>query len=140
VARSLTFSSQSQAQLPSSLQLQSSSTLGTGKASTHQQNLDKQEDKEVRHALGKRKRGKEDYDVVEEDSEEDGFEKSLDFYKTSQTTAEPPTSPFQVPSVFPIIGSALQRNSDGSIPAPKVKPRSLNKKVCNNCRAVLSLV
>ncbi|KAK7469227.1 putative ATP-dependent RNA helicase DHR1 [Stygiomarasmius scandens] len=121
--------SQSQAQLPSSLQLQSSSTLGTGKASTHQQNLDKQEDKEVRHALGKRKRGKEDYDVVEEDSEEDEFEKSLDFYETSQTTAEPPALPFQVPSVLPIIGSALQRNSDGSIPDPKVKPRSLNKKL-----------
>ena len=56
--------SKSQAQLSAALQLQSSATLGTGKASTHKDILDKQEDKEVRRAIdgtarhGKRGRGK----------------------------------------------------------------------------------
>ena len=54
----------SQAQLSAALQLQSSATLGTGKASTHKDILDKKEDKEVRQAIdgiarkGKRRRGR----------------------------------------------------------------------------------
>ncbi|KAF5369365.1 hypothetical protein D9758_002690 [Tetrapyrgos nigripes] len=117
--------SQSQAQIPSSLHLQSSSTLGTGKAFTHQEKLDKLEDKEVKHALGKRKRGAEVYDIVDADSdEEDEFEQSLDFYGTS----EPSDKKADAAATSVSVGSALQRNPDGSVPAPKFKQKSQGKK------------
>lgn len=62
----VTFTRKTQAQLPNALHLQSSSTLGTGYVKTHQERLDKDEDKEVRRIMdgrqvktkGKRTRGR----------------------------------------------------------------------------------
>jgi ATP-dependent RNA helicase DHX37/DHR1 len=74
----LTQSSQSQAQLPTTLLLQSSSTLGTGKASTNKERLEKLEDKETRRAIehhaGKRKRNGDKFDVLhaDDDADDDG--------------------------------------------------------------------
>ncbi|OBZ71658.1 putative ATP-dependent RNA helicase PB1A10.06c, partial [Grifola frondosa] len=45
------FTRKSQAQVSTALNLQSSSTLGTGRPATHQELLDKQEDKDIRRAM-----------------------------------------------------------------------------------------
>lgn len=69
--------SQSQAQLKSTLHLQSSSTLGTGKHSTAHERIEKEEDRETRKiiegkGLGKRKRGAgERFDAVDDEDEDD---------------------------------------------------------------------
>lgn len=122
----LTFFSQSQAQLPSTIHFQSSSTLGTGKVTTHQDARDKLEDKEVRRALegrsGKRKRQDGNYDVVEADSEDE------DDFDGDSEVAEPVISKPIVPSQ-PVVGGALARNTDGTVIAPKIRQKSKNKKV-----------
>lgn len=80
--------SQSQSQLTSTLHLQSSSTLGTGKHFTAHERLEKEEDKETRKMIerGEKKRGKD----VEGGS---------------------------------TVGSALKRNSDGSVVAPRISSK-----------------
>ncbi|KAJ7644132.1 P-loop containing nucleoside triphosphate hydrolase protein [Roridomyces roridus] len=114
--------SQSQATLPTTLHLQSSATLGTGKSATHQDRLDKLEDKEIRRALdgraGQRRRRQEDsYAVTGPDLDMDDDEPD----------DEPVAGPSSLPKAS-AVGSALQRNPDGTVVAPKVVPRSQGKK------------
>ena len=88
----------SQAQVSSALNLQSSATLGTGMATTHQHRLDQLEDKEVRRALdghsgqGKRRRntnqtlagGASD----EDDDDTNDFQMDLDAPKSKEDEDE----------------------------------------------------
>jgi ATP-dependent RNA helicase DHX37/DHR1 len=135
---------QTQTDIPSSLQLQSSASLGTGRAITHQERLDIAEDKNVRSALdgrlGKRKRrALEDNAPESASSDEDslGFEASsgsvqithLSEVRMAVDDSDPKArSSAQIqmtPVTSKIIGGALQRNPDGSVVQPKVaKPRS----------------
>ncbi|KAJ3854045.1 P-loop containing nucleoside triphosphate hydrolase protein [Lentinula lateritia] len=125
--------SQSQAQLPSTVHFQSSATLGTGKATTHQDLLDKQEDKEIRRAIegrsGKRKRHDGFYDVVEAEADDEEDEEDEGDFKTESGRLEESVefSP-KLPALQPTVGSALARDSDGTVIAPKLRPRSKNKK------------
>ncbi|KAJ8518483.1 hypothetical protein ONZ45_g4442 [Pleurotus djamor] len=97
--------SKSQAELPSTLDLHTSSTLGTGKPTTHQDHLDQTEDRDIRRVLdgvsGSRKRQVE-HDV---DSSSDDFDDADD--------AEPqlPIRPASPPSHTPTVGAALQQGS-----------------------------
>ncbi|KAJ7459856.1 P-loop containing nucleoside triphosphate hydrolase protein [Mycena latifolia] len=108
--------SQSQASLPTTVHLQSSATLGTGKAITHRDRLDKLEDKEIRRALdgrtGKRRRQDDSYTVTGPDVDTDDEELDQD----------------DAVSASAAVGSALQRNPDGSVVAPKIVPKSRVKK------------
>ncbi|KAG1882630.1 P-loop containing nucleoside triphosphate hydrolase protein [Suillus subluteus] len=138
---------QTQAQT-SSLDLQSSSTLGTGATSTARERQEKLEDKEVRRAMegqpNKRRRRHNDFTVHEHGYSEDESDAmdGVDFVeKTDKTSeqhdehegpvtkeffADPPTaSTVSQPalSVF-TVGGALKRNPDGSVVAPLV----VNKK------------
>jgi ATP-dependent RNA helicase DHX37/DHR1 len=142
----LTRCRKSQAQLPTTLHLQSSSTLGTGKVSTNKERLDKLEDKEIRRALegraGKRKRGEDRFDILHvddaDDDDDDGSEVwgdlemgregkpeqqatvdapkavEVDFESTSQHMTSEPS----------VVGSALRRNLDGSVTAPRIATKS----------------
>ncbi|GBE84926.1 Putative ATP-dependent RNA helicase [Sparassis crispa] len=145
--------SKSQAQLSIALQLQSSSTLGTGKPSTHKQLLDTQEDRDVRRAM-ERQTGKTGHQqssvlgVEESVSDEDGISVEVDreddgslpaaqsgdglsksdpivvVDSGSITSIVPTAQPAPTPSV---VGSALHRNPDGSVVAPRIvkrKPKS----------------
>lgn len=146
----LTFLSQTQAEIPSSLHLQTSSSLGTGKASTHRERFDRLEDKEVRRALdgraGKRKRHDDVYAVTHPDNENSDEEEDLarnqsdgEDTKHSSHKAQgqnlkvavaDPVIVFQpVTPVAAVVGSALQRNADGTIMAPKIKQKVKRKKV-----------
>ncbi|KAK7056793.1 putative ATP-dependent RNA helicase DHR1 [Paramarasmius palmivorus] len=120
--------SQSQAQISSSLELQSSSTLGTGRTTTHQEQNDKSEDKEVRRALegrgGKRKRNNDVYDVVEE-SDADDSEDEKDSIEAPQIAEQLSVS---IPKVPATVGGALKRDADGNPVAPKVRPLTSKKK------------
>lgn len=148
----------SQAQLPTTLQLQSSSTLGTGKTITHKDLLDKQEDKEVRKAMdgraGKGKRRRRNltssavYDSDDDDDtdgdrhmrvdiddvqieeradphEEEGMSRARPVVVVDSgfaTTVLPAEETVATP-LTSIVGSALQRNSDGSVVAPRIVKR-----------------
>lgn len=141
----LTFLSQTQASLPSSV-LHSSASLGTGKLSTHQELQEKAEDLNIRKALSglssKRKRHQghfhidgpdEDDDVSEVESQPERLEKEWISQNTGTLTEQnanvviSPTNPTQSQSkahTVPVVGSALQRNPDGSTVAPKIRPKS----------------
>ncbi|KAJ7095872.1 P-loop containing nucleoside triphosphate hydrolase protein [Mycena belliarum] len=116
---------QSQATLPSTVHLQSSATLGTGKAITHRDRLDKLEDKEIRRALdgrtGKRRRQDDSYAVTGPD----GF---TDDEEIDQAHTPSPASTAKAVSAPAAVGSALQRNPDGSVVTPKLAVRSRGKK------------
>ncbi|KIK99635.1 hypothetical protein PAXRUDRAFT_822554 [Paxillus rubicundulus Ve08.2h10] len=128
---------QTQASVPS-LDLQSSSTLGTGKAMSHRERLEKTDDMEVRRVMegrsNKRRRRNNDFTVTSPgDSESEDAE--LDVMDTD-LGRDPPKAvvPDQVPivdvstnlaasekSVQPsVVGGALRRNSDGTIIAPRI--------------------
>ncbi|KAG1742366.1 P-loop containing nucleoside triphosphate hydrolase protein [Suillus paluster] len=138
---------QTQAQT-SSLDLQSSSTLGTGATSTARERQEKLEDKDVRRAMegqpNKRRRRHNDFTVHEHgdsEGESDAMD-GIDFGENADQTpvqyehegsvakefaADPPTTstvsqPASV-STF-AVGGALKRNPDGSVVAPIV----VNKK------------
>lgn len=129
--------SQSQAQISNTLHLQSSSTLGTGRVSTHRERLDKLEDIEVRKALdgrvGKRKRNDE-YPVRNAD-EDDGDDTELYFERASPLEVEGDSeakithivhaeaSAQPTASTSTAVGSALQRNPDGTVVAPRIRPK-----------------
>ncbi|KAL4251928.1 hypothetical protein ABKN59_002637 [Abortiporus biennis] len=147
--------SKTQASLPSALDLQSSSTLGTGYAKTHKERIDKEEDKTLRKTItgvstgkGKRKRGGQAYTSGATDSEEEDFDKeegvrvSEESYDNVEETQEElgktRSKPVVVvdsgfstvdltlqPNVTKIeeAGSALRRNADGSIAAPRISQR-----------------
>lgn len=148
--------SKSQATLSSTV-LQSSATLGTGKVATHQEQQDKAEDALIKKALlgqtGKRKRHQDVYAVHDHDSDindddNDQFgsaEEGNQVAKRSRSTS--PISALQssgevivvdssandnlskLEKSQVIVGSALQRNADGSIVAPKIRVRSKGKQV-----------
>lgn len=150
-------SRKTQAQIPSALNLQSSSTLGTGYVKTHQERLDRDEDKEVRYAMdgrnqkgkGKRKRGNQVFNsgatdesdvddgmkVIPEDAERDeelgsegedyeGRTRSNPVvlvdsgFSTSEVTSQQKITKIEV-------GSALQRNADGTVVGPRISRRKL---------------
>ncbi|KAJ7670209.1 P-loop containing nucleoside triphosphate hydrolase protein [Mycena rosella] len=104
--------SQSQATLPTSVHLQSSATL------------DKLEDKEIRRALdgrtGKRKRQDDSYAVTGPDADTDEELDQDDAFPPMQTSGSSTTPVVPAPAA---VGSALQRNPDGSVVAPKIVPR-----------------
>ncbi|KAL0069776.1 putative ATP-dependent RNA helicase DHR1 [Marasmius tenuissimus] len=125
--------SQSQAQIPSSLQLVSSATLGTGKPSTHQEVTEKLEDKEVRRALdgraGKRKRHDQVFDVIDESDEDE--ESSLDEREDEDssrldriTTANAVKNDKAAETV---VGGALKRDAHGNTLTPTVRSASQKK-------------
>ncbi|KAF8917814.1 P-loop containing nucleoside triphosphate hydrolase protein [Mucidula mucida] len=119
--------SQTQAHIPDSLQLQSSSTLGTGRVSTHRERLDKLEDKDVRKALagrsGKRKRN-DNYEVSLAEEDSDGSESDVAMRRSSSRSKSPiaskDTHPVESTSSA-VVGSALQRNPDGTAVAPRIR-------------------
>ncbi|KAF5385658.1 hypothetical protein D9757_005460 [Collybiopsis confluens] len=119
--------SQSQAQLPSTVHFQSSSTLGTGKPTTHQERLDKLEDKQVRRALdgplGKRKRHNGQYQILEADTDDEDDEDELDSSPEHPIDTPQP----QLPATESLIGGALARNPDGTVVAPKVRQATKKK-------------
>lgn len=130
--------SQSQAQLPTTLHLQSSSTLGTGKSSTNRERLEKLEDKETRRAIdgraGKRKRNDDKYDIMNAVHENEDIE----FDQESIIQVLPTSSPNYAKDVLVVdsvdapqlalskpsaVGSALYRNPDGSVVAPRISKK-----------------
>lgn len=152
----LTHSSQSQAELPNTLHLQSSSTLGTGKASTNRERIEKQEDKETRRAIEgqatKRKRDGDKYDIsyaeeADEDEDIDETEMSGNSRKLKPPTVtevvvvgpESSVSVSQPSGVSKLleVGSALQRNPDGSVVAPRIAKKKQGKNVMHFlCRSI----
>jgi ATP-dependent RNA helicase DHX37/DHR1 len=129
--------------LSSTLQLQSSSTLGSGRALTAQEKLNKTEDKEVRRAIySHQRRGGHSADAVESDGDDEvvGDAKDVhsegdtiqDFEGTSSrdqvvvvdsTSTSTATRKQDVPADI-IVGGALQRNADGSIAKPRIMKKS----------------
>ncbi|KAF8908975.1 P-loop containing nucleoside triphosphate hydrolase protein [Gymnopilus junonius] len=124
--------------------LQSSATLGTGKPLTHQEQQDRDEDALVCKSLlgqtGKRKRHQDNYDVVENNSEIDEEEDvgvvnddapKFQFApqdKEEVVVKDTSTTPSEKPSHTQLsVGSALQRNPDGSIVQPKFRSKSKGK-------------
>ncbi|KAF8635912.1 hypothetical protein AX15_000090 [Amanita polypyramis BW_CC] len=130
---------QTQAEIPSSLHLHSSATLWTGQSSTHQELLDREEDKEARRTLrGKRKRNGVSFvdDDISEDDDLDevhsGAEVTKDLHPVSSQkhrnmeAAEArdvsPVNP--VPSTCVLeVGNALKRNPDGTVVAPTIRQK-----------------
>ena len=123
-------SRKSQAELPG-LNLKSSATLGTGRASSHREMLDRVEDKQVRRVAKKTRLDP----MIDEDSdeEEDCSFPSADATEPSHTfQTERPRRP-RTPDTCPVaegtetipafVGSALRKNADGSIATPKVLPK-----------------
>ncbi|KAJ7109727.1 P-loop containing nucleoside triphosphate hydrolase protein [Mycena crocata] len=121
--------SKSQAALPTTLHLQSSATLGTGKATTHRDRLDKLEDKEIRRALdgrtGKRRRQNDSYAVTGPDAEMEESDDQDDAVSPPKTSGPSTLTAVSGP---PAVGSALQRNPDGSVVAPKITSKARAKK------------
>lgn len=135
----------------SSAILQSSSTLGTGRLSTFEERQDKAEDALVRKTLagqaGKRKRHQDVYTVHDhEDDSSDGndnedvrprklgkhhsVDPAEDQPEDEIMVVEAPPNPPQKKEAASAVGSALHRNADGSIAAPKVRLKPEGKLVC----------
>lgn len=148
----LTFLSKTQASLSSAV-LQSSSTLGTGKPLTFEERQAKEEDALVKKALvgqtGKRKRNQDVFSVHDNEdlSGDDGEEEEERPRKIGKAIPDDGDEA-DVPSISPpevvvveapenpppkkvsenvAVGSALQRNPDGSIAAPKIRQRTKPK-------------
>ena len=137
--------SKTQTQLPSSLGLASSSTLGTGRAITHQERLEKAEHHDVKRSMdgragaGKRKRATKVYDAAPESSDEsDAFLDDESMARGVEHDEQIPGSSALNPVVIVdaeprregdvpsqqvktvVIGGALKRQSDGTVPPPRV--------------------
>lgn len=138
----LTAFSQSQAQLPNTVHLHSSSTLGTGRVTSHRERLDKLEDKEIRHALdgttGKRKRTHDVFLVADADIDEDEDLEPNDSEHSS--AARKPSHDVEIVDLTEVsgsgavastsaTGSALRKNPDGTVVQPQVRPKSQKNKV-----------
>ncbi|THH27990.1 hypothetical protein EUX98_g6197 [Antrodiella citrinella] len=140
--------SKSQAELPNTLGLQSSSTLGTGAAITHLERIERDEHKATRRAFdgssqkkkGKKQRNRfsghvapsgvtDESDVEDSDAEmlsadeEEGKSRSNPVVIVDSGFSTAPAA--SVPSInqIPEVGSALQRNPDGSVMAPRISAR-----------------
>ena len=131
--------------MPSTLRLQPSSTLGSGRALTAQERLEKTEDKEVRRAIYSRQRsGGHLADTVESDGDDGVVDDAQDVHSESNTiqdyegtsyrdqvvvdSTSTATRKQDVPADI-VVGGALQRNADGSI----AKPRIMKKKSTSVC-------
>jgi ATP-dependent RNA helicase DHX37/DHR1 len=133
--------------LPTTLNLLSSSTLGTGRVSTHQRRLEHLEDKEVKRALdgrvGKRKR-LEAQAVIPDDEESDQSEAMELDEQVMHVRIQPPhwnvgegepldelhvSGPSVTYVASPPVGSALQRYPDGRLVQPSIKERDKGTKV-----------
>jgi ATP-dependent RNA helicase DHX37/DHR1 len=131
--------------LPSTLQLQSSSTLGAGRTFTAQERLEKTEDKDVWRAIHSRQTSGRFANIAESDEDEEVVDKTQDVHSERDTIEDGEgTSPRgqvviinsastasrkqDVPADV-VVGSALQRNADGTI----VKPRIMKKKGTSVC-------
>ncbi|KAL1748410.1 P-loop containing nucleoside triphosphate hydrolase protein [Schizophyllum fasciatum] len=126
-----------QSEVSNVLQLQSSATLGTRKAVTHQDVQAQAEDKEVRRAFdsrpGKRRRlngpaPDEDVSSDDEDVPMPGSSRSSPSRSPEPPVveAQPSQPKLAAPNVVkhePIVGGALQRNADGTPVAPIVNKR-----------------
>ncbi|KAJ3556480.1 hypothetical protein NM688_g2004 [Phlebia brevispora] len=140
--------SKTQAQLPNALSLASSATLGTGRAITHKELVEREEHHEVKRTMhgrshaGKRKRSALTYDSpVDEYASDDAREDSEKDFDGAMAveSREPESTPgssranpvvlvdsgfstkVEVPTpVTTMVGSALQRNADGTVVAPRV--------------------
>ena len=143
---SVLLSRKSQAELSSTLVLHSSATLGTGKVATHQELLDKHEDKEVRRVMDGRTRGKRRAPfsgtaVSDEESDDDlnrgapmkdDASEIMDIDEDAGKSRENPVVIVdadagslgdQETSVPAAVGSALRRNADGSMATPRMLKR-----------------
>ncbi|KZS90456.1 P-loop containing nucleoside triphosphate hydrolase protein [Sistotremastrum niveocremeum HHB9708] len=139
----------SQAELPSSLSLHSSATLGTGKSLTHAERFAKVEDKQVRKAMdgvgkkGRRRRDNFSGDLgtdEDEGEDEDGFGdsqgelrmKSPDVDAVERMDEEPaavtPSVTQAVTQTVVEVGSALQRDANGNVIQPKIVKRKPKQK------------
>jgi ATP-dependent RNA helicase DHX37/DHR1 len=114
-----------------SVNLQSSSTLGTGRAYTHQERLDKAEDKEVRKALdgrsGKRKRHNDQFVVEEPDTDDDEHALKTRLPAPEIIDLTDPVKPVSVPAApsapsVSVVGGAL-RNTAASVTSARTKPK-----------------
>jgi ATP-dependent RNA helicase DHX37/DHR1 len=139
--------------LPSTLQLQSSSTLGSGRTLTAQEKLEKTEDKEVLRAIHSRQASRRFAgDTAESDEGEEVLDNTQDVHSKYDATQDDECTSPRGPVVVvdststatrkqdvpddAVVGSALQRNTDGSI----VKPRILKKKRGTTVRLVSPLL
>ncbi|KAI9443209.1 P-loop containing nucleoside triphosphate hydrolase protein [Lactarius indigo] len=127
----------SQADLPNTLRLYSSSTLGAAKTATVQDRLDRLEDKNVTRALHSRQRKAGRFADV---AESDGSDGAADDFHSKRDSIEgrgdtPPRGPVVVVDSLSTatkkqemptstVGSALRRNADGSV----AKVRIVKKK------------
>ena len=128
--------------------LHSSASLGTGKLFTHQELAEKAEDLDIRKALtglsGKRKRHQDHFRIHgpdEDTSEVESYpERDIQNTGTLVEQIEQDTnvailpidsirSPSKAHTLPAVVGSALQRNPDGSTVAPKIRAKS-GKQVC----------
>lgn len=138
--------------------LHTSASLGTGKLSTHQELQEKAEERDIRKALtglsGKRKRHHnhfrihgpdEDDDLSQVESHPERLKKESLLQNTVEQDANVvilPTYPIQSQSkahMLPMVGSALQRNSDGNAVAPKIRAKSVKQVHLFNKNAFLML-
>ncbi len=127
--------------MPSTLQLQSSSTLGSGRSLTVQERLEKTEDKEVRCAIySGRRRGGHFAGPAESDGDDEVVDDSQDVHsERNMIQDDEGTSPRDQVAVVDsastvarkqdvladvIVASALQRNADGSIVKPRIMKKS----------------
>lgn len=136
---------QTQATMPS-LELHSSSTLGTGKVTSNRKRLDKAEDLQVRRTMdgrtGKRRRRITDYSGADSESGDSELDNRVD----GEIDAPPPkTTPAPMVSVMDyssritvpkkdvqqppsIVGGALKRNADGTVVQPRVVKKEKGNK------------
>ena len=138
--------------MPSIFQLQSSSTLGSGRALTAQERLEKTEDKEVRRAIySRQRRGGHLAGTAESDGDDEVVGDAQDVYSEGDTihddegssardrvvvvdSTSTATRKQDMPADI-VVGGALQRNADGSI----AKPRIMKKKSTSVCLVSLIL-
>ena len=137
--------SKSQAELPNTLRLCPSSALGAGKTTTVQDRLDRLEDKNVRRALHSRQQKAGPFNDVTESDDSDAAADDPHSEKNSsggQRDEFAPRGPVvvvgshsteikkqEVPAST--IGSALQRNADGSIVEARIiKKKGKGTRVC----------
>jgi len=124
--------------------------LGSGKTSTAQERLEKIEDKEVLHAIHSRQRNNRFADIAEsDDSVEEDVDNTHDVHyecdrdqqygdgasprgQVIVVDSAPIGTRRQAVSADVVIGSALQRNTDGSIMEPRVmKKKDKSAGVCS---------
>jgi ATP-dependent RNA helicase DHX37/DHR1 len=102
--------------------------------------MDKLEDKEVRRAMegraGKRKRHTDVYEVTVRDDEgsQDGEIVADETFETVSLAGEedssvPKETIMHIELSSAVVGSALQRNPDGTMIAPRVRQKTEGKKV-----------